>query len=36
MMKVRYGSEVLQKDIIHFLKYDNSSWVLESFEKDKS
>lgn len=36
MMKVRYGSEVLQKDMIHFLKYDNSTWILDSFEKDRS
>jgi len=36
MMKVRYGSEVLQKDMIHFLKYDNSNWILDSFEKEKS
>lgn len=35
-MKVRYGSEVLKRDTIHFLKYDNANWILESFDKEKS
>lgn len=35
-MKVRYGSEVLTKDMIHFIKVDHSVSVLENYEKIKS
>jgi hypothetical protein len=35
-MKVRYGSEILKKDIIHFIKVDHSVTVLEDYEKIKS
>jgi len=35
-MKVRYGSEVLKRDMIHFLKHDNATWILESYDKEKS
>jgi hypothetical protein len=35
-MKVRYGSEVLTKDMIHFIKIDHSVSVLENYEKIKS
>jgi len=35
-MKVRYGSEVLKRDTIHFLKYDNAIWILDSYHKEKS
>jgi hypothetical protein len=35
-MKVRYGSEVLTNDMIHFIKVDHSVSVLEDYEKIKS
>jgi len=35
-MKVRYGSEILQKDMIHFIKIDHSVTVLDDYEKLRS
>jgi hypothetical protein len=36
MMKVRYGSEILDKDFIHFIKVDHSNTIIENYEKIKS
>lgn len=35
-MKIRYGSEILKKDIIHFIKKDHSVDILENYEKIRS
>jgi hypothetical protein len=35
-MKVRFGSEILEKNIIHFVKTDHSINILENYEKIKS
>jgi hypothetical protein len=35
-MKVRFGSEILNKDIIHFLKADHSVSVIEDYNKIKN
>lgn len=35
-MKVRFGSEVLNKDIIHFVKVDHSINIMSNYEKIKS
>jgi len=35
-MKVRYGSEVLTKEIIHFVKVDHSVNIMSNYEKIKS
>jgi hypothetical protein len=36
IMKVRTGAEILNKNIIHFLKIDHSQRILDSFSKMKS
>jgi len=36
LMKVRYGSEILKKDFIHFIKKDHSVDILGNYEKIKS
>jgi hypothetical protein len=35
-MKVRFGSEILERNIIHFIKNDHSISVLESYDKIKN
>lgn len=35
-MKVRFGSEILERNIIHFIKTDHSVSVLEDYDKIKS
>ena len=36
IMKVRTGAEILNKNIIHFLKIDHSQRIIDSFSKMKS
>lgn len=36
LMKIRFGFEILEKDMIHFIKVDHSESVLENYEKIKS